>query len=143
MKIVSPIILFIFFSISVNSQEVLGVWKTKDRKTGEERALVEIYLEQNKIHAKIIKALNHSIKDFNCLKCKGKNKGKPLVGMIILKDLKRSQSEYIYKNGLALNPINGKFYSCDLKLINSKILRVRGYLGISLFGKSEYWQRVE
>ena len=143
MKSIPQIFFLFFFSITITSQNVLGVWKTKDSSTGEERALVEVYLDQNKIHAKIIKALNPSIKNFTCLKCTGKNKGKPLVGMIILKDLKKSQSENIFTNGLALNPINGRFYSCDLKLINSKILRVRGYLGISLFGKSEYWQRVE
>ena len=143
MKIVSNIMFFIFFSTSVNSQELLGLWKSKDNRSGKDQALIEIYLDHGEVHAKIVKAYDQKLKDFSCTNCKDEDKDKPMEGMVILKDLKKSKVRLKFTNGYALNPYNGKFYKCNVELIDKNLLRVRGYIGVSLFGKSEYWYRVK
>lgn len=138
-----PQIVFIFFSLSLCGQEIFGVWKSSDRSSGNDQALIKIYSEDNKIYAKIIEAIDPDLKNYICLKCKGENKDKPMEGMIILKELIPSSDKTKFHKGFALNPFNGKYYKCDATFINKDLIRVRGFIGISLFGKSEYWQRVK
>jgi len=138
------VILILFFSLSVNAkQEILGVWKSKDHKSGKDQALIEVYVDHNQVHARIIKALDKKLQDFTCTNCTEKNRDKPMEGMVILKDLKKSKVRLKFTEGYALNPFNGKFYKCNAELIDENLLRFRGYIGVSLFGKSEYWYRVK
>ncbi len=61
--------------------------------------------------------------------------------MIILDGLKEDGDEW--SGGKILDPKNGNFYKCYIKLKDKTTLKLRGYIGISLFGRTEYWKRVE
>ena len=61
--------------------------------------------------------------------------------MIIIKGLSKEDAEYT--NGKILDPKNGKLYKCYITLETKDKLKVRGYIGISLFGRTQYWYRVK
>ena len=136
-------ILFIYIlSLSFNSfsQSITGKWKTIDDETGKERSIVEIYESEGKIYAKIVKLLEKSEENRVCENCKGANKNKPLKGLMIIDGLKKDGSEW---NGAKIrDPKTGKEYKCYLTLEEPNKLRVRGYLGFALLGRTQYWYRV-
>ena len=76
-----------------------------------------------------------------CEKCTGENKNKRLIGMRILKELRRKGNEW--GGARILDPKNGKWYRCRMEMQDEgKKLKVRGYIGITLLGRSQYWYRV-
>jgi uncharacterized protein (DUF2147 family) len=48
-----------------------------------------------------------------------------------------------WEDGEILDPNNGSTYSCYIELENDNKLKVRGYIGISIVGRTQYWYRVE
>ena len=76
-----------------------------------------------------------------CVKCEGKNKNKPVKGLTIIWNLKQDGDEW--SGGQILDPKSGKVYRCKLKLADDgNKLIVRGFLGISLLGRSQEWIRI-
>jgi uncharacterized protein DUF2147 len=76
-----------------------------------------------------------------CTKCKGEQKNQPSLGLVIIKDMKRQGRNY--EDGTILDPRDGQIWSARMELSpEGKRLLVRGYLGISLFGKSQIWNRL-
>jgi len=59
--------------------------------------------------------------------------------MDILTGLSKDNDEW--SGGKILDPRNGKIYKCYIKLVNKNKLKIRGYIGVSLFGKTAYWHR--
>ena len=140
-KVILVIVVFHFLMLSAESQTIFGKWKSIDAETGKIEAIIEVYKEQNKAYAKIIDILNPADKDKICIYCKGKNKDKPILGLIILDGLKEDGDEW--SGGKIVDPKNGNTYKCYIKLIDLNNLKLRGYIGISLFGRTEYWKRFE
>lgn len=134
------VLLFMFFSVSVTSQSILGKWKTIDDETGEAKSIVEIFSKSGKIYAKVVEVLDLVHKNSLCQMCAGEDKNKPILGLIIVKGLSREGSEY--NSGEILDPKNGKLYKCSLSLQSKDKLKVRGYIGFSLIGRTQYWHRV-
>ena len=67
-----------------------------------------------------------------------------ILGMPLLSDfVPDGDAPNAWKDGTIYNPNNGKNYSCNLTLEDSKTLRVRGYVGLSMFGATQVWTRVE
>ena len=136
------ILLIITFCITSSSfgQDVIGKWISIDDETGEEKSIVEIYKKEGKVFGKIIKLLRPQDKDGLCEKCEGENFNKPVVGLEIIKGLKKS-GKY-YKDGNILDPENGKAYNCKIWMDNEKpnTLNVRGY--IAFFYRTQYWNRI-
>jgi len=126
--------------VSVQAQ-VTGKWKTVDDETGEAKSIVEVYEQNGKIYGKVIEILNPAKKDKKCQDCKGADKDKPILGLIIIKGLTKDGDEYT--DGDILDPQKGKLYSCTIKLDGKDKLKVRGYMGISLIGRSQTWSRVK
>lgn len=125
---------------SVNAQ-VTGRWKTIDDKTGDAKSIVEIYEQNGKIYGKVVEILNPARKNSKCDKCDGADKGKPIEGLIIIKGLKKDGEKYT--DGDILDPQKGKLYSCTIKLDGKDKLDVRGYMGISMLGRTQVWHRVK
>lgn len=134
------VLFFIFFSISVNSQSIIGKWKTIDDETGEAKSIVEVFSKSGKIYAKVVEVLDLVHKNSLCQKCSGDDKNKPILGLTIIKGLSKDGSEY--NSGEILDPKNGKLYKCSLSLESKDKLKVRGYIGFSLLGRTQYWHRV-
>ncbi len=137
---------FIFITLfaftSVNAQDVFGKWKTIDDKSGEVKSIVSIYKENGKVYGKIVEVLDPKApEDAKCKNCTGENKDKPLVGLVFIKDLEKDGDEY--NDGIVLDPETGKEYKCYIELEKADTLKVRGYIGFSLLGRTQYWQRVK
>lgn len=138
----NTLILFIlcFFFSSLTAQSITGKWKTIDDNTGDAKSIVEIYEEKGKIYGRIISVVNPAARDNKCVDCSGKQKDKPIVGLVFIEGL--SKNSGVYDGGTILNPENGKTYKCRLKLEgDSDTLQVRGYL--AFFYRTQYWKRVK
>ncbi len=134
------LLLFVFFSINMNSKSILGKWKTIDDETGEAKSVVEVFSKSGKIYAKVVEVLDLVHKNSLCQKCAGEDKNQPILGLIIIKGLSKDGSEY--NSGEILEPKSGKLYKCVLSLESKDKLKVRGYIGFSLLGRTQYWHRV-
>ena len=133
-------ILVCVFSVSIQAQSITGKWKTIDDVTGKVKSIIEIYEQNNKIYAKINELLVEEDKGKVCENCTGKNKNKPLQGMIIVNGLIKDNDEW--NGGKILDPKNGKEYKCYLSLISENKLKVRGFIGFSLLGRTQYWYKI-
>jgi len=120
-----------------------GLWRTIDDNTGKPRSLVRIHENNGEFSAVIEKGLLATdTPDAICDKCKDERKAQRIVGMTIVKGIKFIDGHY--EGGEILDPENGKTYRCLMKLDSTdKQLEVRGYIGISLIGRSQTWTRVE
>jgi len=122
-----------------------GTWKTIDDETGKIKSIVEIWVgSDGKLYGKIIKLFKepHEDQDPVCDKCSGDKKDQKIIGMQIMWELEK-ESDTEWEDGQILDPKNGKTYGCEIEIIeNGSKLRVRGYLGFSLLGRTQTWLRV-
>lgn len=132
--------IFLFTSILIGKSQVTGFWKTVDDRTGSEKSVIEIFEQDDMLHGRIVRLLSGATYT-TCEKCSGELKDKPLVGMTILFDLKENQSGRI--DGKVLDPNNGKLYSCYLEMERPDVLKLRGYIGVTGLGRTQYWYRVD
>ena len=120
-------------------EDITGLWKTIDDETGNKKGIVEIFEENGKVYGRIIEILEPEHRKRKCYKCEGVNKDKPILGLTIIKGLTKKGD--IYDGGEITDPKNGKTYRCKITLDGKDKLIVRGYIGISLFGRSQIWIR--
>ncbi|MFY7667054.1 DUF2147 domain-containing protein [Flavobacterium sp.] len=135
----SVLFFMLFFQLSIG-QTVLGKWKTIDDQTGKAMSIVEIVERNGKIEGRVIDILNPANKNRRCENCEGENKNKPILNLRIIEGLSKKGDEY--SGGHILDPKTGKKYKCYITLENKDKLKVRGYIGISLLGRTQYWHRV-
>lgn len=140
-KSITVLALFISMIFYGQNHPVIGKWKTIDDETGKAKSIVEIYERSGKIYGKIIDILDAEKKKNLCVDCPGDDKNKPVLGLVIIKGLVQDGSEY--NSGKILDPTTGKVYKCFLALEGNSKLKVRGYIGISLFGRTQTWTRVK
>ncbi|MGA9523797.1 MAG: DUF2147 domain-containing protein [Myxococcaceae bacterium] len=122
----------------------LGRWTTIDDATKKPKSVVTLYEENGKLYGKIEKLFRAPTEEQNpvCDKCEGALKDKPIIGMVILSDLVKDGAEW--NGGTVLDPANGKTYKCIVAVEDGgKKLKVRGYIGLPLLGRTQYWVRVE
>ena len=120
-----------------------GKWKTISDKTGKATSIVRIWKEKDKLFGKVEVVIPQEGEDPHplCHKCTGERKDLPITGMTILWDL--TQNTDGWDEGFVLDPNDGKTYRCVIRLVeDGKKLEVRGYVGFSLFGRTQTWQRV-
>lgn len=123
-----------------NPDEIVGVWKDGDGKGN-----IQIYKQAGKYYGKII-----WLKDAKNVDGKPKVDRKnpdpslrtrPVIGLVMLRDFKYDDGEWT--EGHIYNPSDGKEYKAYMKLKDRNTLSVRGYVGISLLGKTDTWTRVK
>ncbi len=119
----------------------VGLWKTIDDKSGKPRSIVRIVEENGEIKGMIEKGLQEGDDpDRVCDKCDPPRKNQKIAGMTFMWGLKKDGNEF--KGGEILDPDNGKIYKCKMKLVDGgKKLDVRGFIGISLIGRTQTWLR--
>lgn len=135
------LLLLMTINYTVNSQTIFGKWHSFNDETQEIESVIEVYEKDGKAFAKIIEIKNPDRKTAVCDMCKGSNKDKPILGMEILSGLQMNDDEW--SGGKILDPKNGKEYKCYIKLVEDNKLKIRGYIGFSLLGRTAYWQRAE
>lgn len=120
-----------------------GLWKTIDDKTQQERSLVRIVEANGAYEGRVERILNRQPDDDPqnlCRACTGERKDKPIIGMTILWGLKKDGEGFA--GGEILDPKNGKTYRCKMRVSeDGRRLDVRGYIGVSLIGRTQTWIR--
>ena len=126
-----------------NTLSPAGLWQTVDDKTGQPRSLIRIEEKNGVLTGTIEKGLLPTdSEDAVCDKCEDDRKDQLLLGMNIIRGVSKSGDHY--DGGTILDPDNGKVYKCKMQLNDAgNQLEVRGYIGISLIGRSQTWLRVE
>ena len=130
-------------SIVFADDSILGKWKTIDDETGKAKSIVEIYQTGEIFKGKVLEILIPEDAKRVCSSCTGEKFNKPILGLEIINGIKEITKNKVWGDGEVLDPKNGKIYKCRLKLIDAKTLEIRGYIGISLFGRSQTWYRLE
>ena len=142
MKRIPVLLLFIlFFSSGVGeaqSNTIWGKWKTIDDKTKAPKSIVEIYKQEGKLYGRIVKLFRKPEEDPDpvCDKCKGEQKDKKILGMVIINGL--TKKGVAWSKGKVLDPDNGKTYHAKIWLEDGK-LRIRGY--ILFLYRTQTWMR--
>jgi len=118
----------------------VGLWKTIDDNTGKPRGLVRIFEQDGKLFGRLEKSFKPGSENERCEKCTDARKNQPIFGLLIIRDMVRAEDDY--RGGDILDPENGSVYRCKLKLDDGgKKLRVRGFIGFSLIGRTQVWER--
>ena len=134
------------FAAAAQVTSPAGVWRTIDDNTKKDKSLVRI-VEANGVYTgKVEKFLDpESPKDAVCKDCSDDRKDKPILGMTIIRNMKQSADDKaVFEGGDILDPNNGKVYKSKMKLVdNGTKLEVRGFVGISLLGRTQTWVRAE
>jgi len=135
------LIFSVFFTISGVSQTIFGHWNSYDEETNKIESVIKVYEKDTKAYAKIISINDASRSSATCVECSGNRKNAPILGMNILTGLKKDGNEW--SGGKILDPKNGKEYKCYLQLLDDNTLKLRGYIGISMFGRTAIWKRAK
>jgi uncharacterized protein (DUF2147 family) len=122
-----------------------GLWKTIDDKTKAERALVRITESGGVFTGRIEKLLAPDAKpDAKCEKCDDDRKDKLILGLDIVRGVKKGSDDDLWDGGTILDANEGKVYKVRMKPVDGgKQLEVRGYVGMPMLGRTQTWIRVE
>jgi uncharacterized protein (DUF2147 family) len=115
-------------SLAAAADSPVGTWRTVDEH-GRARALVRIYEESGKLFGRITALTEPNDPQGRpkvCIRCRGADRDKPVVGLVIIRDMSPSGDRY--QGGTILDPEDGKVYKAEMWVEDGK-LRVRGYVG--------------
>jgi uncharacterized protein (DUF2147 family) len=120
------------------ADDVVGIWLNTTGK-----GKVQVYRENGKYFGKIVwlrEPLNEKgLPKRDALNPKDALKTQPLVGLVVLREFIFQENEWT--DGKIYDPENGKEYKCYLRMKDANTLLLRGYIGISLIGRTEVWSR--
>jgi uncharacterized protein (DUF2147 family) len=138
------LILLCSVSLALAGGSPVGKWKTIDDKTKKEKSIVEIYETNGKIYGKIVQLLQEKDGGASklCTKCTGSDLNKPMIGLVIVKGLAVDGDEYT--GGTIMDPNDGKVYKCKMEVTEGGAkMKVRGFIGFSLLGRTQMWYKVK
>jgi uncharacterized protein (DUF2147 family) len=126
-------------ALAKNPDAILGVWKN-----GEGTGMVQIYKKGDKYFGRVVwlKVANNPDgtprTDVN--NPEEKLRKRPLRGLENLREFTYA-GDNVWEGGRVYDPKTGNDYSCEMKLIDENTLEVRGFIGVSLFGRTDVWKR--
>ena len=121
----------------------VGLWEQVDENSGKAESWFKISERNGVYEGNVVKIFPNPGEDENfvCSKCEGAEKGAPVLGLTLIKGMQRNGMAY--ENGTIMDPRDGAVYRALMKLSpDGGKLEVRGYLGISLFGRTQVWNRL-
>src|SRR5947209_19065189 len=121
----------------------IGLWEQVDEKSGQAESWFRITERNGVYEGAIVKIFFKPGEDQNwvCDKCEGAERGAPVLGLTLVKGMRRNGGTY--EDGTIMDPRDGSVYRAMMRLSpDGRKLEVRGYLGISLFGRSQIWNRL-
>ena len=131
------------FPLRAAEPTAAGLWEQVDEKSGKPESWFKI-TERNGVYlGNIVKIFFKPGEDENwvCDKCEGDERGKPVLGLALIKGMQRKGLEY--ENGTIMDPRDGSVYSALMKISpDGQKLEVRGYLGLVIFGRTQTWNRL-
>lgn|SRR5262245_15168232 len=138
---VAIVILLATCGAAAQSSTPVGLWQTVN-ESGQREALVRITERDGELRGHVITVFSPPAPSANplCEECPGELKDKPVVGLQILSGMRWDGERY--SGGEILDPDSGKLYRCTLRVVDEgRKLEVRGFIGISLFGRTQLWLR--
>ena len=135
-------------SLTTFAASIEGYWKSIEERTGEQLSIVEIRKgNDGRYHGKIVYRYpnSHGIALTNCTKCPAPYTNKPILGLEILSGFREDPNKAdAYIDGRVLEPTSGRIYKGKAVVTGEgKRLRMRGYMGISVLGRTVVWIRTE
>jgi len=129
------------YAQKTGADAALGTWVT-----GSGKGHVEIYKEGGKYFGKIV-WLKEPNNEQGTPKVDKNNpdaklRSQPILGLINLRNFTYAGDNQ-WEDGKVYDPEKGKDYSCQMTLVDPNTLEVRGYIGISLIGRTDTWKRVK
>lgn len=117
----------------------VGLWTTIDDRSGKVRSEVRIYERDGALHGRIEKIILPG-KHERCVACTDERRDQPALGLVIIRNMKSDGDAWT--GGDVLDPENGKVYTATLRLEDGgKVLKLRGYVGLPIFGRTQTWTR--
>lgn len=120
--------------------DILDIWWNEERD-----ARFEIYKSNGKYFAKI-NWLKNPLEEDGTPKVDDENpdeslQSRPLIGLVFMNDFIWDEDDDEWDDGEVYDPDSGNTYDCYMELITDDKLKVRGYIGISILGRTSYWYR--
>lgn len=133
--------LLMFLGSAAQAQETpLGLWKSIDEESGEAKSLIRITERDGVLSGRIERIFDPARQQATCRHCEDERKDQRVIGMEIIRHVRKAEDEAIWEGGEILDPQKGKTYRVRLTPQNQgKLLQVRGYLGP--FFRTQIWQR--
>jgi uncharacterized protein (DUF2147 family) len=121
------------------SDAILGYWFNAEKD-----AVIEITKVDGKFDGKVI-WLKNPLNDKGKPKTDVENpdpklKSRPRLGLVVLNDLVYKSGNK-YEKGKIYDPKSGKTYSCQTEIVGGKVMKLRGFIGVSLIGRTSEWVR--
>jgi uncharacterized protein (DUF2147 family) len=121
----------------------VGLWKTIDDKDGAVRSEIRI-VETGGVVSGVVEKVLVASPEPNCDKCTDDRKGKPKLGLEIVRGATKTEGKDVWEGGHIVDPDNGTVYKLRLTPIDGgKKLEVRGFIGFALLGRTQTWVRVQ
>lgn len=129
-----PVLLF----AQKHADDIVGIWMVNENK-----AKIQVYRSGTKYYGKIIWLKEPNRKDgkqkVDAHNPDPKKRNNSVIGLVVLKDFVFDDG--VWNSGDIYDPSSGNEYSCKITMPDRNTMKVRGYLGISLFGRTEIWKR--
>ncbi len=135
------LLLFLFAGIAstalaqTNSDAIIGEWMNEKKD-----AKFQIFKQENKYYGRVIWGTGDQKKDTKNPDAKLRNRD--LIGLVILNHFV-FDGHSTWENGTIYDPREGKTYSCKITMKNKDKINIRGFIGLSLFGRTEIWSRIK
>ena len=133
---------FAILAVTMTAEELspAGLWITVDDKTHKPRGTVRVYQENGVFFGRIESSFNPAHLTEHCDKCTDDRKDAPIIGLVIMRGITKHGGEY--GGGNILDPDTGSIYRCYFTMsADGQKLFLRGYLGVSLLGRTQTWTR--
>jgi uncharacterized protein (DUF2147 family) len=120
----------------------VGTWQTIDDETGKPKAIIQIVDDgSGQLSGKVVRGIGEfDHPEQRCTACTDERKDQLVKGMTIITGMRQNGDQW--DGGQILDPSNGKLYKCKMTMADGgRKLTVRGYIGVSLLGRSQTWLR--
>ena len=137
---------FVLISVASSQQQLtpklqraVGHWQVINAD-GSNGGHVETYIENGKLLGRVTAARPGRDPGSLCDKCSGELKNQHIMGMVVIRDFHPEGDDWV--GGTLVDPENGKVYKGKIWAVGNDKLGMRGYVGISLMGRSATWERL-
>ena len=138
--LISALTLSVLSATAMAQANPAGLWRTIDDETKQEKSLVRITDAGGVLSGKVEKVTDPAKANAVCEACTDDRKGKPMLGLEIIRGAKKADGKDIWEDGKILDPENGKNYTLKMTPVEGgKKLEVRGSIGP--FGRTQTWVR--
>jgi len=120
-------------------QNAIGHWQVVN-SDGSPGGHVDTYLVDGKLFGRVTEVRPGRTPRDVCDKCSGEYKNQLILGMILMRNFRQQGDDWV--DGTVVDPENGKEYKGKIWAVGKDTLRMRGYIGISLLGRTESWVRL-